>query len=506
MEASNGNILEMHGIFKVFPGVIALNDVNLEVKRGSVHGLVGENGAGKSTLIKIISGEYKKDRGSFYFDNREIIQNDPNRAESMGIFVVPQTVSYFKYLTIAENIFIDNMPMKGCFVDRRKLYRDTMEWIEKFNLELKPFEIMENLSFVHKKVVLILKALSKKSKLIILDEPTASLHRDELEKLFSFIKEFKDAGITIIYISHYLEEVFRVCEEITILKDGKVVASGEVKKFSMDTIVENMIGRELKEGEYFNEVDHTFGNTILEVKGITNKSNSVRNISFSLKRGEVLSIAGIKGSGKEELVNILFGLASKKSGTITLDGENITSITTQLIFKKGMFYLPEDRFAQGLFDRFSVAQNISFCAFKRIVNKLGFFSNPKEINLAEKYKKDLNILTPRVQHLVKFLSGGNQQKVVFSKILAGEPTIILLHGPTVGIDVGSKSEIYKIIENLARSGISIILVTEEINEILNLSDRVLIIYKGELIKTINRIDKDFNVKDITLYMENGING
>ncbi|MCL6088130.1 MAG: sugar ABC transporter ATP-binding protein [Actinobacteria bacterium] len=364
---------------------------------------------------------------------------------------------------------------------------------------------MENLSFVHKKIVLILKALSKNSKMIILDEPTASLHKEEADKLFKYIKEFKSTGVTFIYISHYLDEIFQVCDDVTILKDGEVVKNGEVKQFNMGTLIEGMLGKKLKEEGYFAKVNHDVGNKIFEVKNLNDKKGVIENVTFSLGKGEVLSLAGIKGSGKEEIVDMLFGFIPKKSGAIFIKGKEIKNMTVRNIFNNGMYFIPEDRHRKGLILEFSVANNISIASLFKVRNKFGFLSPNRERLLAEKYINTFSINTPTINQLVKFLSGGNQQKVVFSKVMSTEPEILLLHEPTVGIDVGTKSEVHKIIENLARSGISIILVTEELDEILNMSDRVIIIFKGKFIKEINRGEKEFNREDLILYMERGVN-
>lgn len=501
---NNNYLIEMKNITKRFPGVVALDNIDFIAKKRRTHGLIGENGAGKSTLVKIISGVYKQDGGSFYFDGKKILRNDPNIAEIMGISVVPQAVDYFSHLNVAENIFIDSIPTKAGFIDTKHLFDKTVKWMKIFNLDLEPSSPMASLSFVNKKIVLILKAISKNSKMIILDEPTASLHKEETEILFKYIKNCKSMGVTFIYISHYLDEIFQVCDDVTILKDGKVVSSGEVKQFNMRSLVESMLGKIIEKKGYFSEINHNLGETVFEVKNISDKKNIVKDVTFNLRKGELLSIAGIRGSGKEEIVDMLFGFLPKKNGNIFINGKEIKEITVRNIFNNGMYFVPEDRQGKGLILEFSVAKNISIASLFKIRNKFGFLSPKREKKLVEKYKGIFSIITPTINKLVKFLSGGNQQKVVFSKVMATEPQILLLHGPTVGIDVGTKSEIHKIIENLARSGISIILVTEEIDEILNMSDRVIIIFDGKIIKEIKRGEKDFNRKDIILYMESGI--
>jgi ABC-type sugar transport system ATPase subunit len=498
--SSNKYLLELCNITKKFPGVVALNNVDFGIKKQEIRGLVGENGAGKSTLIKIISGIYKPDNGEIYFQKDKIRDLNPKKAIELGISLVPQTLDFFPHLTIAENLLIEDLPVNFGIINKKELNERTKSYLSIFGLNLNVAEIMGNLNFTQQKLILIIKALIMKSKILILDEPTASLHKEEIDILFKYIRDFRKNGATIIYISHHLEEIFGICDTATILKDGRVVSTDVVKNLNMDILTEKMVGRKIK---IFNKVDHKIGNSLLKIKDLS-KNKKFINISLDIKRGEVVSIAGVKGSGKEDIIASLFGFIKIDSGDVLIEQKKISKFSPEKLIKHGVYYLPDDRHKYGLCLILSVRNNISMCSLSQVSNKLGFINNRSENKLALKYIRDLSINTPSIFQELQYLSGGNQQKVVFSKYINPNPKLLVLHEPTAGIDVGSKAEIHKIIEDLARKGIAIILFTSELSEMLNLSNRILVLYKGRVIKEIMRNDKDFNRKQLMLYMEGGI--
>lgn len=494
-------ILETKDLTKHFAGVTALKQVNFNVKRNEIHGLIGENGAGKSTLVKILSGIIPKSSGQIFIDGEEIKENSPSIAMNRyGINIVPQNVEYHAGMTVAENLFIHDMPFRFGFVDYRSMVRDTQYWFDKFSLDLNPLTLMENTSFVQQKIILIIKALKEKSKIIILDEPTASLTIQEIELLFNFIKDFNQQGTTFIYISHHLEEVFQICDRVTILRDGRIKAIKNIKDTTKSEIVQTMVGRTDVDFEKVQKYEAKEA----RIK-INNFSDTkiLEDISFDVGKGEILSIVGIKGCGKEELIKYIYGFQKSKTGRISIDDREISVLTPEICLKNGICFLPEDRRTLFLFVEKTIKENISFGNIAKIIGRLGFLSMKKEQALARKYKERFDIKTPSLDQRVQFLSGGNQQKVAISKAINTDPKVLILHEPTVGIDVGSRLEIHKLIEELTQSGLSIIMVSSDIDEVIRLSDRIIVMYSGKIIRTVLRGEKEFNTKDIILLSEGG---
>ena len=495
----NGLILETKNMTKQFAGVTALDQINFGVKTGEIHGLIGQNGAGKSTLVKIISGIFPKTSGEIFIEGKEVREYSPIIAmKNFGITLVPQNVEFHSGMTIKENLFINDLPFKFGFVDNKKMFNETKNWFEKFSLDISPNALMESTSFVQKKVILIIKALKENSKILILDEPTASLHYQEKELLFNYIREFNKKNVTFIYISHHLDEVFSICDRVTILKDGKIVSVKNVKDTSKAEIVEQMIGK--KEAKFVKGDKKINTESSIEIIGFKDK-NLVQDVNINVKKGEILSIVGIKGCGKEELIEYIFGRKKRVKGRLLILGKEIKKISPDKSLNNGICLLPEDRKGMYLFIDKSIKENIAFSNLKKILNRFGFLDGKKESVLAAKYKSEFDIKAPSLNKEVQFLSGGNQQKVAFAKAINTEPKVLILHEPTVGIDVGTRLEIHQMIEDLTKEGISILLVSSDIEEVIRISDRILIMFSGKITKEVKRTDKEFNEKDIILLME-----
>ncbi|ACI18539.1 sugar ABC transporter ATP-binding protein [Dictyoglomus thermophilum] len=481
-------ILRVEGISKVFPGVQALDRVDFEAYAGEVMALVGENGAGKSTLVKILSGVYKRDSGRIYFEGKRVEIQDPYHAQLMGISTIHQELMVTPNQTVAQNIFLGReIRRRGIlgvlgFVDKREMERRAKELLERVGADIPPDELVKNLSVAQRQLVEIAKALSFKAKVIIMDEPTSALGPEEVEKLFEVIKQLKEQGIAIVFISHRLEEVFRIADRITILRDGKLVGYMSREEATPDKVIYLMVNRPI--GDMFRKEEVVRGEPILEVKNLS--SDVVKNVSFTLYKGEILGIAGLVGSGRTELVRLIFGADPKKSGEILIEGKRVEINSPEDAVKLGIGLVPEDRQNQGLILKMSLRENIGITIIKKILKFLNFVDKIKLTRISEDFVRRLNIKTPSVFEKVLYLSGGNQQKVVLSKWLASEPKILILDEPTRGIDVGAKAEIHAIMSQLAKSGISIIMISSEMPEVLAMSDRILVMNEGKIVAEVPR--------------------
>ncbi|MCL4377524.1 MAG: sugar ABC transporter ATP-binding protein [Actinobacteria bacterium] len=493
----NNIMISMEGIVKVFPGVVALDHVDFFVKKGEIHGLVGENGAGKSTLLKILSGLYEKDAGRILIEGEEIQNLNVSNAINHGIRMLAQNPEILPSLSVAENIFIESLPLKNGLINNKKLNDLATQALSRIDMKLDPRRKMETLTFLQQKIVLIAKALWYGVKILILDEPTASLTFYETRLLFDHIKELNKMGTSIIYVSHYLEEVFEICNRVTVFREGKNIATEKIENIDISQLVRYMIGKDV---DLFQPLSHKPQDKVLEAFNIS-KKGKYSDVSFYVKRGEIISLSGLKGSGKEDVVSGLFGFHKIDSGKIYIDGMEITKVSCDVVFKKGILLLPADRLVNGLFLNLTVLKNISICSLDIIKNKMGMVSANNEVGLAKKYKDMLSIRTSSINQEAQFLSGGNQQKVVLAKVLAANPKVLILHEPTAGIDIGSKAEIHAIIEDLARHGIGIIILTYDISEVLNMCDRVYVLHKGLIIKEMIRNSAEFNKNNLTLLME-----
>lgn len=492
------NILQVQNVTKKFPGVTALSNVSFNIKRGEIHGLCGENGAGKSTLVKILSGVYPSDTysGTVIFDN-ELLKFDHlavKRAIEKGIAVVYQELILVPEMTVGENIFLGREPVTGKgSVNWNRLYADTRQLLRKYNLNI-PFSArVSSLGVGRQQMVVIAKALAENVKLLILDEPTSALTESEVDTLMDILKRLKSEGITCIYISHKLNEFFRITDSLTVLRDGAVVDTLRTKDLDNEKIISMMVGRKMT--ERFPKEKREPGDVVMEVKGLSvpdpvlQHKMLVDDVSFTLRKGEVLGIAGLMGSGRTELISAIFGEYGKKyQGEITINGKDVRIQSARDAMNNGISLVPEDRKHQGLVLMQSILENISLPNMEQFAGTFSINKN-KEYRECGKISKKLSIKSPSVHSVVDSLSGGNQQKVVLAKCIMLNPGILILDEPTRGIDVGAKYEIYKLMNLLAGQGVAIIMVSSELPEILGMSDRILVMHEG---RCTGIIDNDKN--------------
>ncbi|SES74776.1 ribose transport system ATP-binding protein/rhamnose transport system ATP-binding protein [Salinibacillus kushneri] len=486
-------LLQMKDISKTFPGVKALDKVELEVKPGEVHALIGENGAGKSTLIKILAGIHKPDPGAkFYFEGKEAEIQKPIDATMKGISIIYQDLSLFPNLSVAENIYIGQDSNKGSWskIDWKAIKSKANEALKEMDVDINPNAIVEQLSIAQQQLVEIARALAFDSKLIVMDEPTSSLSSGEVEKLYKVIENLKNRGISIIFISHKLKELFKVADRFTVLRDGKFVGAYDANEVDEPKLIQLMVGRSVTYEK--NQSENKAGETIFKVRNLSKKGN-FKDISFELKKGEILGITGLVGSGRTELAQAIFGVNNPDEGTIELFDKKLSIKNSEQAVKNGIAYIPEARQIQGLVLEQSVTKNISLPIIKRIRNKFKLINRKKEKELANKYIETLDVRPALPDHPAENFSGGNQQKVVIGKWLSTDPNVIIFDEPTNGIDIGAKTEIHKLMRKLADDGIGVIMISSELPEILAVSDRILVMRKG-------RISGELDIKDATQEM------
>ena len=478
-------LLEMNNISKDFPGVKALDDVSIKLRKGEVFALVGENGAGKSTIIKILSGFYSNDVGEIKLSGKKVVIKNPRDAINLGINTIYQETSLVPEITVAENIFLGKQPVsKFGKINWKKMNQESERILNELSIHLNPKSLVLELSAAQCQLVEIAKAFSSSAKIIIMDEPTSAITEEDTMNLFSLIKKIAKAGTSVIYISHRLKEIFEIADVVTILRDGKTVKYMDVKDTNEEEIIKYMVGRDL--GDLFGEKSYEASeNIILEVQNISRKGK-FENINFKLKEGEILGISGLVGSGRSEIVRAIYGLDRPDSGFIYINGKKLTIRSSADGIKHGISFVSEDRRTESIIQGFTVKANITILLLKMIVNKIGLISNRKENELSSKYVKEFNVKTPSLEQLVMNLSGGNQQKVALAKCLSTNPKILILDEPTKGIDVGAKKEIHGLIKELANKGMSIILVSSELPEIIGMCHRVIVIREGKLMKIFNK--------------------
>jgi ribose transport system ATP-binding protein len=472
-------LLEMRRIEKNFSGVKALEKVDFDLYPGEVHCLVGENGAGKSTLIKIISGVYKPDFGQIFIYREEVQINSPHFALQLGISTVYQDIDLIPTLTIAENIFLGEEIITSCgLVDNRKMEKKSKSLLSDLEVKLDPKQLIQDLGVNHRQFVAIAKALYRKSRIIIMDEPSAVLGLKEMEVLYDTIRRLRKNGIGIIYISHRLDEVFKIGDRVTVLRDGKLIKTSNVEGMGIPKLIKYILGRSLK-NQYIKETPK-IGNPIFLVRGL-NRKGTLSDVSFHLNESEIVGICGLVGSGKTELTRTIVGIDPKDSGDIFINGQKVNIKSPASAVELGIGLIPEDRKEQGVVLCRSVGENIYLPLLRKIA-LFGIVNLRTQENLVKEYISKLNIKTPSPQQLVQNLSGGNQQKVVLAKWLASKCKILIFNEPTKGIDVGAKREIYYFMNNLVKEGVSIIMISSEIPEILALSDRILIMSEGRIVR------------------------
>jgi len=482
-------LIEVQNITKEFPGVTALDDISFDLNEGEVHVLVGENGAGKSTLMKILSGVYTPTSGKIIIGGKTYTQLNPALSQELGISIIYQELSVINELSIAENLFIGRLPTKNVVgvpvVDWKYINDKASEMLQMVGLKQSPSTFVQELSISEKQLVEIAKALVMDARILIMDEPTSSLTPEEINRLFKIIRNLRDEGVGIIYISHKLDEINQVGDRITVLKDGKLVGTNEISNIkSKEEVVLMMVGRELKD-KYFSTRNKSEGTEeiVFEAKNITTPDKKVRDVSFQLRRHEILGFAGLMGAGRTELLNALFGAEPKENGTIYLNGEEIKINDTYDAVKKGLALLTENRRETGFFHNFEIFKNVSIVdnlKNSKIKGFTGLINATEEKQNALKQQDKLSIKCTSIFQNITKLSGGNQQKVIIGKWLSANAEVILFDEPTRGIDVGSKSEIYKIMRELVDEGKGVIMVSSELPELLSVCDRILVFRKGEI--------------------------
>jgi ribose transport system ATP-binding protein len=470
-------ILEVQGVSKEFPGVKALNAVDLSVLKGQVHALIGENGAGKSTLIKILAGVYTKDSGEILFDGTPVDIGSPSVSLRFGIKVVFQELSLIPHLTVAENVFLESFPLrKNKTIDWDELNRKTSHILDSIGLDLNPKTRLIKLTVSQQQMVEIARALSHEAKLIIMDEPTSALTPNEIEHLFDVIRKLKNLGIGILYVTHKLEEVEKVCEQVTVLRDGKFISSRLVEETNTDELIKDMVGRSIK--TLFPRSHTGMGEVVLKVKNLSTEKK-LKNISFGVHSGEVVGIFGLMGAGRTELAKAIFGLDPTTSGELYIENQRLRLGSTSQSTRMGLGYLTEDRKEEGLVPQMSVSHNITLPSLKDF-SAFGFVRRKQETEKSNEFVGAFSIKTPSLRQKVMYLSGGNQQKVLLARWLMKKLKVIILDEPTRGIDVGAKAEIHRLIDELASSGLAIVVMTSEMPELLGVSDHIIVMNNGRI--------------------------
>ena len=476
----NNYILTLKNITKEFPGVKALDDVTINIERGTIHGLVGENGAGKSTLIKVLAGIYQPNKGEIILDGKPCRFNSPIEARRAGISVVHQEIKLAEPLSVAENMFLGNVQLKNGLVDWKGMRRRAREIVEDLGMDIDINAQVSSLTVAKKQIVEIMHAINNNSRILIMDEPSAVLTDRELEVMFRIVKQLRDEGITIIYISHRLDEIFGLCSNVSVLRDGCHIDTIPVASVDRQGLINMMVGREIGQ-EYPKEVGNV-GGTILEVKNLSR--GILQDISFEVKSGEVFGISGLVGAGRTELARAILGIDKPESGEVYVRGKKVHYRTFADAIRDGLGLIPEDRKLQGLVQIMSVKRNTTLVNMKRVL-RAGVISSSLEEKLSKEYADKLHVVTPSMETEVQYLSGGNQQKVVIAKWLFQNSEILFLDEPTRGIDVGAKVEIYRLINRMAKEGKTIIMISSEMPELLGLCDRIMVMHEGHKMGELN---------------------
>ena len=476
----NNYILTLKNITKEFPGVKALDDVTINIERGTIHGLVGENGAGKSTLIKVLAGIYRPNKGEIILDGKPCRFNSPIEARRAGISVVHQEIKLAEPLSVAENMFLGNVQLKNGLVDWKGMRRRAREIVEDLGMDIDINAQVSSLTVAKKQIVEIMHAINNNSRILIMDEPSAVLTDRELEVMFRIVKQLRDKGITIIYISHRLDEIFGLCSNVSVLRDGCHIDTIPVASVDRQGLINMMVGREMGQ-EYPKEVGNV-GGTILEVKNLSR--GILQDISFEVKSGEVFGISGLVGAGRTELARAILGIDKPESGEVYVRGKKVHYRTFADAIRDGLGLIPEDRKLQGLVQIMSVKRNTTLVNMKRVL-RAGVISSSLEEKLSKEYADKLHVVTPSMETEVQYLSGGNQQKVVIAKWLFQNSEILILDEPTRGIDVGAKAEIYRLINRMAKEGKTIIMISSEMPELLGMCDRIMVMHEGHKMGELN---------------------
>lgn len=475
--SSGEYLLEMSGINKSFPGVKALDNVNLKVRPHSIHALMGENGAGKSTLLKCLFGIYQKDSGTILFQGKEIDFHSAKEALENGISMVHQELNLVLQRSVMDNMWLGRYPTKGMFVDQDKMYRETKAIFDELDIDIDPRARVGTLSVSQMQMIEIAKAFSYNAKIVIMDEPTSSLTEKEVNHLFTIIRKLKERGCGIVYISHKMEEIFQLCDEVTVLRDGQWIATEPLAGLTMDKIIAMMVGRSLN--QRFPDKENKPGEVILEVRNLTSlRQPSIRDVSFDLHKGEILGIAGLVGAKRTDIVETLFGIREKSAGTITLHGKQINNHNANEAINHGFALVTEELRSTGIYAYLDIGFNSLISNIRNYKNKVGLLDNSRMKSDTQWVIDSMRVKTPGHRTQIGSLSGGNQQKVIIGRWLLTQPEILMLDEPTRGIDVGAKFEIYQLIAELAKKGKGIIIISSEMPELLGITDRILVMSNG----------------------------
>jgi monosaccharide-transporting ATPase len=478
-------ILEVRRVTKRFPGVLALDDVSFELRPGEVHALVGENGAGKSTLIKVITGVYKPDDGQVHFKGEEVAFSDPRESQAVGISTIYQEINLIPLLSVAQNIFLGREPRNRLgIIDVESMNREAAEILERYGIRADVTAPLRSLGLGAQQMVAIARAISVDTRAVIMDEPTSSLEAREVETLFGVIRQLREEGVGVIYVSHRLDELYEICDSVTILRDGRVVHAGELAELSRLQLIAYMLGRELAEVEEegatgFGEEHEAAREPVLEVQGLTQRPR-LREITFDVRPGEVVGLAGLLGAGRTETAKAIFGAEPLDSGSVRVGGEDLRTGSPGAAIKAGIAFLPEDRKSEGIIPDLSVKENIVAAALPRLTHA-GLVSEKEQDELVDRFIQSLGIKASSPDQPVRELSGGNQQKVLLARWLCMNPKVLILDEPTRGIDVGAKAEIQKLVDDLAVEGLGVILISSELEEITEGSDRVVALRDGAVV-------------------------
>jgi ribose transport system ATP-binding protein len=476
--------LKLENITKSFPGVKAVENITLEAYRGEILALAGENGAGKSTLMNVLSGALRADSGRILLDGQEAKITSPRSAQDLGIAMIHQELALIPQMTVGQNIFLGREPRTAwqMLVDTKKMYAAARKILDRMDLDFAATALIADLSIAQRQMVEIARAISFQSRIIILDEPTSTLSEPESDKLFTLMHSLREQGVTLIYISHRMEEIFSISDRVSVMRDGRLIGVQPTKELTINKVVQMMVGRELK--EYFPKTDTKLGEVVLEAYHLRSGTR-LKDASFSLRRGEILGLAGLVGSGRTDLARVIFGADRLDGGEIRIQGQSVRIRSPQEAIRMGIGLITEDRKAQGLFLGQSLRSNVAVSIFERL-SRLGFLQFKKIDYQVQALVQQLKIRTPNLEQRVRNLSGGNQQKVVISRWLAVDPKILILDEPTRGIDVASKAEIHVLIDELAAKGVAILVISSELPEILGISDRILVMHEGRLVAELDR--------------------
>jgi ABC-type sugar transport system ATPase subunit len=478
MTTEKAPLLEMRGVSKSFPGVKALNRVDLTVYPGEVLALVGENGAGKSTLMKILSGVYTMDEGQILLDGEPITIDGPLASQKMGISIIYQELNVINNLNIAENLFVGREQVKkNGLVDKQRMHREARKLLDEVKLPLSTHTLMNRLSTAQKQMVEVARALSFNARLIIMDEPTSSLTQTETRTLFDIIHRLRDRGVSVVYISHRMIELFQISDRVSVLRDGEMITSLVTADTTEGEIISAMVGRDID--NLYEKEPADIGAVVLEARNISSRDDYLKDISFSVRAGEILGFAGLVGAGRSEVMRAIFGIDPRQTGDIFVRGKKADIRSTTDALRYGIGFVPEDRKEQALILDMTVKRNMSLAALDRVSHGW-FIDRVRESALVNRFVQLLKVRTPSVEQTVKNLSGGNQQKVVIAKWMANEPSILILDEPTRGIDVGAKKEIHKLMSQLAQQGVAIIMISSELPEIIGMSDRIIVMHEGRI--------------------------